>query len=48
MPSIPEIEDLVHRVRAAVHTIDSEPSRNFKTLFPGMWCEYASIVISRP
>lgn len=46
MHSIPELEDLVHRVRAAILTIDAEPSRNRKRIFPGMWCEYASIVIA--
>ena len=46
MPGIPEIEDLVHRVHAAIITIDAEPSRNRKTIFPAMWCEHTSIVIA--
>ncbi|UNK69402.1 hypothetical protein [Microbacterium sp. H1-D42] len=46
MHSIPELEDLVRRVRAAILSIDAEPSRNRKTIFPAMWCEYASIVIA--
>ncbi|MFD2840565.1 hypothetical protein ACFSYH_08275 [Populibacterium corticicola] len=46
MTNVPEFEDLVHRMRAAILTIDAEPSRNRKTIFPAMWCEYASIVIA--
>lgn len=46
MPNIEELKDLVEQARGAMLAIDTQPSRNLKSIFPAMWCEYASIVIA--
>ncbi len=41
-----ELKSVATAVRDAIAQIDAEPSRGLKTLFPAMWCEYASIVLA--
>lgn len=42
----PVLASITDEVRSAIGTIDAEPSRGLKRLFPAMWCEYASIVLA--
>lgn len=35
-----------HDVRIAVIEMDDEPWRNAKTIFPAVWCEWASIAVA--
>lgn len=42
----PVLASITDEVRSAIETIDAEPSRGLKRLFPAMWCEYASIVLA--
>ncbi|MDN4481620.1 hypothetical protein [Demequina muriae] len=41
-----ELAELVRNARGAMLSIEAEPSRNLKELFPAMWCEHSSIVIA--
>lgn len=41
-----ELESVANEVRTAIAQMDAEPSRGLKSLFPAMWCEYASIVLA--
>jgi hypothetical protein len=39
-------ERTAHEAVDAMLAMPYEPSRNFKTIWPGMWCDFASIAIA--